>query len=213
MICSTSRFSSTPQKLVDVATPGLQVRGTQRATRRGSPHEIMATTCSVASPRRVGGADGARARRCVRDRRDHPHARRVDPREYAGVADIVDELTRRHRTGFLSNTNMRTGPLPSSPDYRASRARFASRFAFVGCAKQTRPRPTSSARRAASRRGPFFDDIAVNVDAARAYGWNAERIDPATGPRRNQGPSSHYGVLDASIFHQETLFGINKSSR
>ncbi len=130
--------------------------------------------------------------------------------EYAGVADIVDELhTTGIATGCLSNTNhAHWTRFASSPDY-PSVARLGSRHAshLLGCAK-----PDEAAFRAFERATGsepagvlFFDDIAVNVDAARAYGWNAERIDPATETAPQiRAHLSDYGVLDASIFHQET---------
>jgi HAD superfamily hydrolase (TIGR01509 family) len=103
--------------------------------------------------------------------------------EYAGVADIVDHL---HASGVatacLSNTNhAHWARFGSSAEYPTV-ARLGSRHAshVLGCAK-----PDEAAFRALERatgvdaaRVLFFDDIGVNVDAARAYGWNAERIDP-----------------------------------
>jgi HAD superfamily hydrolase (TIGR01509 family) len=121
--------------------------------------------------------------------------------EYAGVADIVDEI---HMAGVatacLSNTNhAHWTRCTSSTDYPAV-ARLGSRHAshLLGCGK-----PDEAAFRAFERatgsdaaRVLFFDDIAVNVDAARAYGWNAERIDATTETAPQiRAYLSDYGVL------------------
>ncbi len=103
--------------------------------------------------------------------------------EYTGVGDVIDEIHARGiATACLSNTNhahwvrcQRAGDYPSV-------ARLGSHFAshLLGCGK-----PDEAMYRAFERgtgtRGAhvlFFDDLRVNVDAAQAYGWNAERIDP-----------------------------------
>src|SRR5258705_1700971 len=102
--------------------------------------------------------------------------------EYAGVADVIDALHARSiATACLSNTNeahwarcLRASEYPSV-------ARLGSRYAshLLGCGKpdEAMYRAFERAARVDGASVLFFDDLAVNVDAARAFGWNAERID------------------------------------
>jgi putative hydrolase of the HAD superfamily len=105
--------------------------------------------------------------------------------EYAGLGGLIDGI---HAAGVatacLSNTNQAHWIRCTSPDDYPSIARLGGRYAshLLGCGKpdQAIYRAFECATVTESGRVLFFDDTAVNVDAARAYGWNAERIDPST---------------------------------
>ena len=108
--------------------------------------------------------------------------------EYPGVAALIDSLAslQNVETGLLSNTNelhwaraAPNGELPHFPAINALAHRHASHL--LGLAK-----PGVEIYRAFERetaRAPaeilFFDDLPENIDAARAAGWRAERIDHA----------------------------------
>jgi HAD superfamily hydrolase (TIGR01509 family) len=121
--------------------------------------------------------------------------------EYAGVADMIDELHARGiATACLSNTNEAHWARLVRAEKYPSIARLGSRHAshLLGCGK-----PDEAIYRAFERATGadgsavfFFDDIGVNVEAARAYGWNAERIDPAAETARQMRRHlAAYGVL------------------
>lgn len=111
--------------------------------------------------------------------------------EYAGVGGVVAGL--RHAgiiTGVLSNTN-HAHWIRLLPASRGGTGEFAALEAIehlhashiMGLLK---PEPTiyrAFARAVALEAEPeqilFFDDLAENVDAARACGWQAEQIDHA----------------------------------
>jgi HAD superfamily hydrolase (TIGR01509 family) len=103
--------------------------------------------------------------------------------EYAGVAEVVDELHARGiATACLSNTNeAHWARLVRASEYPTI-ARLGARYAshLLGCGKpdEAMYRAFERAARVESAAVLFFDDLGVNVDAARAFGWNAERIDP-----------------------------------
>jgi HAD superfamily hydrolase (TIGR01509 family) len=104
--------------------------------------------------------------------------------EYAGVADIIGELNARGvSTACLSNTNQAHWARCLRASEYPSVARLGSRHAshLLGCGKPDEAmfRAFERATSAPSASVLFFDDIGVNVDAARAFGWNAERIDPS----------------------------------
>jgi FMN phosphatase YigB (HAD superfamily) len=130
--------------------------------------------------------------------------------EYAGVGAVIDEL---HRAGIetacLSNTNAAHWATlmhhdgarslvgePRYPAVRNLRSHFASHLMRL-----TKPAPDiyRAFERSTGRSGGeilFFDDLAENIAAARAVGWNAERIDP-TKPTDAQirGHLARYGVM------------------
>ena len=110
--------------------------------------------------------------------------------EYPGMDRLVKELRPRFRTACLSNTNpkhwemMETAPPP--PEYRAFRAldtRQASHL--LGLAKPAPEIFREFERRTESIPGEilFFDDLEVNVRAAREAGWNARQVDSLGDPR------------------------------
>ncbi len=104
--------------------------------------------------------------------------------EYDGVGALIDEI---HAAGLatacLSNTNHAHWVRLISPDHYPGVVRLGALHAshLLGLSK-----PSAAIYRAFERetgRSPseilFFDDLAVNVDTARASGWSAERIDPS----------------------------------
>jgi putative hydrolase of the HAD superfamily len=118
--------------------------------------------------------------------------------EYEGVGPLIDEL---HAvgldTGVLSNTNAShwsqmqedDGPHgPLFPSARKPRHRHASHL--LGLAKPDAAIYRAFADRVAAARGApldparivFFDDLPENVEAARAQGWHAHRIDHTASP-------------------------------
>jgi putative hydrolase of the HAD superfamily len=113
-------------------------------------------------------------------------------REYAGALALIEELNQSAvASACLSNTNHshwtrlihRDGErlLPGEPEYPAvHRLRHQYASHLLGLAK-----PDAAIYRAFERAtgsAPadilFFDDLPENVAAARALGWNAERINP-----------------------------------
>jgi glucose-1-phosphatase len=116
--------------------------------------------------------------------------------EHAGAGALIDQL---HDAGVatacLSNTNHAhwvrlvhhdgVAPLAGDPEY-PSVARLQKRFAshLLGLAKPDSAIYAEFEQRV-GRRGEdilFFDDRAVNVDAARSLHWHAHRIDPQGDP-------------------------------
>jgi FMN phosphatase YigB (HAD superfamily) len=108
--------------------------------------------------------------------------------KFAGVDALLDDLHAAGvRTACLSNTNsshwqmMLDASGPNALPLDRLTYRFASHL--LGCRK-----PHEQIYRAVEREtgAPpqsilFFDDLQENVDAARALGWHAHRIDPEVG--------------------------------
>lgn len=106
--------------------------------------------------------------------------------EYVGVGLLIDELNRTDGvvTACLSNTNhdhwlrlLGEGPQPEFPSVTRLTHQLASHE--MGLAK---PDPeifksAQAAFQASAEQVLFFDDLAENVEAARAHGWAAEQID------------------------------------
>jgi putative hydrolase of the HAD superfamily len=133
--------------------------------------------------------------------------------EYLGALELIDDLNQRPVvTACLSNTNHAhwtrllhhdgQKPLDGAPEYPAVR-RLRHHFAshLLGLAK---PDPAIfRAFEQATAHAPadilFFDDLPDNVAAARALGWNAERVNPhqETIPQLRRFLTSH-GVLSPS---------------
>lgn len=127
--------------------------------------------------------------------------------EYPGIAGVIDELLSVPgvQTGVLSNTNhehwRRHQPdlcdgLKCFPTIGRLMHRHASHVLRLA-------KPDAEIYHAFVRQtghGPggilFFDDLAENIDAARAAGWNAEQIDH-TGDTAAQirGHLRRYGVM------------------
>lgn len=110
--------------------------------------------------------------------------------EYDGAADLTLELSEIEglSTAMLSNTNAShwarqfPGADGSAPEFVAPshlRTRLASHL--LGCAKPERAIYEAAAGELgfAGREAEilFFDDLPDNIEAARACGWRAERID------------------------------------
>lgn len=104
--------------------------------------------------------------------------------EYPGVAAVIEAIEETGiATGALSNTSE-----PHWADLRGPRALFPSvarlQFAvashLVGALKPEEAiyRALEATSGVAGAAILFFDDLPANVDAARAFGWRAERIDP-----------------------------------
>lgn len=108
--------------------------------------------------------------------------------EYAGVGDLIDDLHRADMpTGALSNTNAAHWAQMSSTDKRTAifgaPARLRHRHAshLLGLAKPDAAIYHAFAQHTgfAPNRIVFFDDLADNIQAAQAAGWNAHQIDHA----------------------------------
>lgn len=113
--------------------------------------------------------------------------------DYPGIADLIDRINRSGvcTTACLSNTNAshwRTLTVgdPSAPHphaRRPSQAISKLRHHFVshriGAIKPHEPAFRCVERALGLKPGEiiFFDDLPENVDAARALGWHAHRID------------------------------------
>lgn len=108
--------------------------------------------------------------------------------EYDGIGDIVDGLARLEgvETGLLSNTNEehwrrqeedRCAGLRCFPAVTRLRHRHASHL--LKLAKPGLEIYHAFAAQTGHRAGGilFFDDLEENIAAARAAGWNAERVD------------------------------------
>jgi putative hydrolase of the HAD superfamily len=112
--------------------------------------------------------------------------------DYPGAAGLIDALHAAGLiTGALSNTNashwaQMSRVTPGTPALFDAPARLGLRHAshLLGSAK---PDPAIYAAfvrltGADPGRTVFFDDLPANVDAARAAGWHAHRIDPDADP-------------------------------
>lgn len=107
--------------------------------------------------------------------------------EYPGMDELVGRLTDAgQHTACLSNTNdyhwRQMHGEPAYPTFRALGTRLASHELRL-----LKPEPAIYAAAVAAlgcqpREIAFFDDLLENVQAARAAGWNAERIDPTGSP-------------------------------
>ena len=112
--------------------------------------------------------------------------------EYEGVFELVNELHQRAlATACLSNTNdshwrrLRhlpgTRALPATPEYPSVlRLQHAHASHLLGLSKPD-PEIFRAFERATEFSGEqilYFDDAIANVEAARAVGWRAERVDP-----------------------------------
>lgn len=106
--------------------------------------------------------------------------------EYAGVGDLIDDLHRTNMpTGALSNTNAahwaQMSDAADRPALFGAPARLRHRHAshLLGLAKPDAAIYHAFARATgfAPSRIIFFDDLAENIQAARAAGWNAHQID------------------------------------
>jgi FMN phosphatase YigB (HAD superfamily) len=112
--------------------------------------------------------------------------------QYRGATELVDDLHAAGvETACLSNTTHghwirlthqdEGRPLPGAPEFPAVprlRRHFASHL--LGLAKPD-PAIYRAFEAATGRTGPdilFFDDLAPNVTAAQALGWNAVLVDP-----------------------------------
>ncbi len=122
--------------------------------------------------------------------------------EQPGVDAVIEAIEATGiATGALSNTSE-----PHWADLRGPRALFPSvarlhhavASHLVGALKPERAiyRAFEAACGVSGAGVLFFDDLEENVDAARALGWRAERIDPSreTGPQLWDGLRRH-GVL------------------
>lgn len=120
--------------------------------------------------------------------------------EFSGAASVIDDLHERAvETAMLSNTNHRhwarhaqTEHGPAFPIAAGLRHPHASHL--LGHAK---PEPEvfasfESATGFSSHEILFFDDLLGNVEAARAAGWRAERIDHDADP-----PAQMRGILES----------------
>lgn len=122
--------------------------------------------------------------------------------EYPGIHDLIDALHAKGlQTGALSNTNAshwaqmsrlsdaaRAGAADRSVDQARfdAPARLLHRHAshLLGHAKPDPAIYGSFMRLTGFKPGEivFFDDLVANVDAARAAGWHAYRVDPEADP-------------------------------
>jgi putative hydrolase of the HAD superfamily len=106
---------------------------------------------------------------------------------YPGAAELIGDLRGAGiATGCLSNTNERHWRMMMGhPDYAALRDlahRFASHDLGVMKPAEAAYRHVERATGFSGRQILFFDDKPENVEAARAVGWRAERIDHVDDP-------------------------------
>lgn len=107
--------------------------------------------------------------------------------EFPGLHAVFDEVEGAGREiGILSNTNVLhwrrlSGLHDGGAEYPlVRRAAHAHASFLLKCAKPD-PRIYDAFARATAARSSeilFFDDLERNVEAARAAGWRAERVDP-----------------------------------
>ena len=121
--------------------------------------------------------------------------------EYPGVAALVGEIqTLGLGTGCLSNTNEPHWEVLALngqyPTIHSLRMKMASHLVGIN-----KPSPDifnlyCATFGLAAENIVFFDDYAVNVDAATACGWNARRIDPSMDtPKQMRAYLRDLGVL------------------
>jgi HAD superfamily hydrolase (TIGR01509 family) len=115
--------------------------------------------------------------------------------EYPGVAGVLEQIEACGvRTAVLSNTNAAHWELvadgPTAREAYPAIARTHEQFAshLLGLAKPDRAIFAAVEARTGveASRILFFDDVAANVEGARAAGWHAEQIDhlqPSTAPQ------------------------------
>ncbi|MBX3321612.1 MAG: HAD-IA family hydrolase [Phycisphaeraceae bacterium] len=104
--------------------------------------------------------------------------------EYPGISKVIGSLSTRPdvHTALLSNTNAaHWSRQHSGPNGFPAAAQLRSRLASheLRIAKPDRSIYTTAAEHfgVEPRHIVFFDDLAENVEAARACGWNAHQID------------------------------------
>jgi glucose-1-phosphatase len=109
--------------------------------------------------------------------------------EYKGIGAVVDRLHRVERveTALLSNTNAlhwqrhSTGLNGSAADFpTAGQLKHKVASHLVGVSKPSREiyQAMCDLTGMSGQAILFFDDLADNIEAARAMGWRAEQIDP-----------------------------------
>lgn len=117
--------------------------------------------------------------------------------EYEGVGTIVDQL---HQAGLdtaaLSNTtNEHWARMDEFPTVGRLRHRFASHELGLNKPDPAIYRHVERQLGYTGKQILFFDDTEENVIAARAVGWRAERIDPASDTARQMtGALAEHGV-------------------
>jgi putative hydrolase of the HAD superfamily len=172
---------------------GLEVRGNSAGDWAGS---VRSEFMHLFGTGRVSEGEWAeQLAKALRDLYTPDELRRIHHawtlREYAGALELVEELNQTVATACLSNTNhshwvrllhhdgeRALEGMPEYPSVHRLRHHHASHV--LGLAK-----PDAAIYRAfeqATEHAPadilFFDDLPENVAAARALGWNAERVNP-----------------------------------
>lgn len=165
-----------------IAVPADELTAEKRAARKAihAEYERGRITCDEFFPRisaTTGGRVSAEQMRLIHD------AWLID--EYAGVSELIDDLHAAGvETGVLSNTNAwHWGRQMMASDgarfVAAKKPRHKHASHLLGLAKPDAMIYRTFAERVSveAARMVFFDDLEENVNAARACGWHAERID------------------------------------
>ncbi|MEI6474077.1 MAG: HAD-IA family hydrolase [Planctomycetota bacterium] len=99
--------------------------------------------------------------------------------DYSGMAQLMDRIHHAGmRTACLSNTNAHHWEqLDSSEAFRRIQVRHASHLMGLVKPDQRIYRAFEIATETTPQEIVFFDDLAENIEAARACGWNAVHID------------------------------------
>lgn len=99
--------------------------------------------------------------------------------DYSGMAQLMDRIHHAGmRTACLSNTNAHHWKqLDSSEAFRRIQVRHASHLMGLVKPDQRIYRAFEIATETTPQEIVFFDDLAENIEAARACGWNAVHID------------------------------------
>ena len=99
--------------------------------------------------------------------------------DYPGMTSVIDRIHHAGmRTACLSNTNAHHWEqLDSSEAFRRIQVRHASHVMGLVKPDQRIYRAVEAATGVAPQEIVFFDDLAENISAARACGWNAVHID------------------------------------
>lgn len=104
--------------------------------------------------------------------------------EYPGITDLIEELNAMGdlSTALFSNTNASHWARMEEDFPAASLIEHKHGSHLFGLAKPDEKAFAAFERRvgAAGTQILFFEDTAAHVEAARAFGWNAELIDPKT---------------------------------
>lgn len=107
-------------------------------------------------------------------------------KDYPGAATLIRDLKENDVfTCCFSNTNSLHWSRLISPDHHPALALLDAKFASH---ELHQAKPLHSAYQAVEARFPphhqviFFDDTAVNVEAAKECGWNAYRVNPLGDP-------------------------------